>query len=151
MKELTDKQVKDLLNTDKKDHVAWAAFDIKDDDMIGVGVGRFKRSATKPHEAELALTVIDEYQNEGVGSILLAITYFLASKLEIDIFTGFILSDNSRLIQRFRELGAVMTRTGNEFEMRLPVYKDFNELPESNYSRIIKPILQFLKENDFCP
>ncbi|MCK5102342.1 MAG: hypothetical protein KAR17_05990, partial [Cyclobacteriaceae bacterium] len=150
MKELTDKQVEDLLDTDKKDHVAWAAFDIKDEDMIGVGVGRFKRSTTNPHEAELALTVIDEYQNEGVGSILLAIMYYLASKLEIDIFTGFILSDNSRLIQRFRELGAIMTRTGNEFDMRLPVFKEFDDIPKSNYSSVIKPILQFLKENNFC-
>ena len=150
MKELSDKQLEDLLNTDKKDHVAWTAFDIKNDDMIGVGVGRFKRSTTNPHEAELALTVIDEYQNKGTGSILLAIMYFLASKLEIDIFTGFILSDNSKLIQRFRELGAIMTRTGNEFEMRLPVFKNFNKIPKSNYSSVIKPILQFLKENNFC-
>ena len=150
MKELSDKQLEDLLNTDKKDHVAWTAFDIKNDDMIGVGVGRFKRSTTNPHEAELALTVIDEYQNKGTGSILLAIMYFLASKLEIDIFTGFILSDNSKLIQRFRDLGAIMTRTGNEFEMRLPVFKNFNKIPKSNYSSVIKPILQFLKENNFC-
>ena len=150
MKELSDKQLEDLLNTDKKDHVAWTALDIKNDDMIGVGVGRFKRSTTNPHEAELALTVIDEYQNKGTGSILLAIMYFLASKLEIDIFTGFILSDNSKLIQRFRELGAIMTRTGNEFEMRLPVFKNFNKIPKSNYSSVIKPILQFLKENNFC-
>lgn len=150
MKELSDKQLTDLLSTDKKDHVAWAAFDIKDDDMIGVGVGRFKRSATSPHEAELALTVIDAYQNKGVGSILLAIMYFLASKLEIDIFTGFILSDNSKLIQRFRDLGAIMTRTGNEFEMRLPVFKDFNKISNSNYSSVIKLILKFLEKNNFC-
>ena len=150
MKELSDKQLEDLLNVDKKNHVAWTAFDIKDEDMIGVGVGRFKRLTTNSNEAELALTVIDEYQNKGVGSILLAIMYYLAGKLKIDIFTGFILSDNSRLIQRFRELGAIMKRTGNEFEMRLPVYQDFDKIPKSNYSSVIKQILQFLKENDFC-
>ena len=150
MKELTDKQVDEFLDTDKRNHIAWAAFDIIGDEIIGTGVGRFKRSETTPNEAELALTVIDEYQGNGAGTVLLAIMYYLASNLDIDIFTGIILSVNSKLINRFRELGAEMTRRKNEYEMRLPVHKDFNDLPNSNYANIIKPILQFLKENDFC-
>ena len=150
MKELTDKQVEDFLNTDKKDHLAWAAFDLIGDDTIGIGVGRFKRSEINPNEAELALTVLDEYQDKGIGSVLLAIMYYLASILEINILTGIILSDNFLLIRRFKELGAKMDRIGNEYEMRLPIYKDFDALPNTKYSRIIKTILQFLKENDFC-
>ena len=150
MKELTDKQVENFLNTDKKDHLAWAAFDLIGDDTIGIGVGRFKRSEINPNEAELALTVLDEYQDKGIGSVLLAIMYYLASILEINILTGIILSDNFLLIRRFKELGAKMDRIGNEYEMRLPIYKDFDALPNTKYSRIIKTILQFLKENDFC-
>ncbi len=150
MKELTPQQVDDLLNTDEKNHVAWSAFDIVDDDTIGIGVGRFRRSKVNPHEAELALTVIDEYQNKGVGTILLAIMYYLASILDIDIFTGIIMSDNAQLIRRFKELGAEMTRVGTEYEMRLPIYKNFDDIPKTRYSRIIRPILHFLKENDFC-
>lgn len=150
MKELSPHQLEELLDTDKKDHVAWTAFDIVEDDTIGVGVGRFRRSAINPNEAELALTVIDEYQEKGVGSVLLAIMYFLGSKLDIDIFTGIIMSDNARLIKRFKELGAQMTRVGTEYEMRLPVQKDFEKIPKTRYSRVILPILHFLKENDFC-
>ena len=123
---------------------------IVDDDMIGVGVGRFKRSSTNPREAELALTVIDEYQGKGVGTILLAIIYFLASKLEIDVLTGTILSDNSKLIERFKELGAKMVRIKNEFEMRLPIHTIIDDIPKSDYSKVIIPILLFLKENNFC-
>jgi len=150
LKELTDKQLEDFLTTDNRNHVAWAAFDIVDDDMVGVGVGRFKRSTTNPREAELALTVIDEYQGKGVGTILLAIMYFLASKLEIDVLTGIILSDNSKLIKRFKELGAKMERIKNEYEMRLPIHTIIDEIPKSDYSKVIIPILLFLKENDFC-
>lgn len=150
MKELTDKQVDNFLNTDKKDHIAWAALDIVGDDAIGIGVGRFKRSEINPNEAELALTVLDDYQDRGVGSVLLAIMYYLAGKLEIDILTGIILSENAKLIRRFMELGAKMDRIKNEYEMRLPVYTDFNAMPKTNYSGIINTILQFLKENDFC-
>jgi GNAT superfamily N-acetyltransferase len=149
MKELTDEQVVDFLNTDKTDHVAWAAFDIVGDETVGVGVGRFRRSKTNPNEAELALTVIDEYQGKGVGSTLLAIMYILASKLEIEVLTGIIMSDNFKLIRRFKELGATMVRDKNEYEMRLPINQDFKAIPETNYYKIIKPILQFLKENKF--
>lgn len=150
MKDLSDKQLQEFLNTDKKDHVAWAAFDVVGDEAIGVGVGRFKRSVKNPREAELALTVIDDYQEKGVGSVLLGVMYYLGSKLNIDIFTGIIMSDNSKLIMRFKELGAVMTRLGSEYEMRLPVHKNFDDIPSTRYSQIIKPVLEFLKENNFC-
>lgn len=150
MKELTEEQIEDLLNTDKKDHVAWAAFDIVDDDAIGIGVGRFRRSTVNPLEAELALTVIDEYQDKGVGTVLLAIMYYLGIKLDIEVFTGVMLSDNSKLIRRFKELGAEMIRIGTEYEMRLPIFKNINDIPKTKYSRVVKPVLEFLKENDFC-
>ena len=150
MKELTQKQIEELLDVDKQDHVAWAAFDIVDDDTIGIGVGRFRRSEIHSNEAELALTVIDEYQDKGVGTVLLGIMYYLASKLGIDIFTGIILADNNRLIKRFKELGANMTRIGHEYEMRLPVFKNFDNIPKSNYTRILLPVLNFLEENKFC-
>jgi GNAT superfamily N-acetyltransferase len=150
MKELSEQQIEDLLNTDKKDHVAWVAFDIVNDDAIGIGVGRFKRSCSNPQEAELALTVIDEYQDKGVGTVLLAIMYYLGMKLNIEVFTGVILSDNSKLIRRFKELGAEMIRKGTEYEMRLPIFKNFGDIPKTKYSRIVKPVLEFLKENDFC-
>jgi len=150
MKELTPAQVDDLLNTDEQNHVAWAAFDFVGEDSIGIGVGRFRRSIITLNEAELALTVIDEYQQKGVGSVLLAIMYYLGGMLDIDVFTGLIMSDNSKLIRRFSELGAKMTRVGTEYEMRLPVYKDFNKLPNTRYSNTIRPVLKFLKDNDFC-
>jgi GNAT superfamily N-acetyltransferase len=150
MKELSERQLDDFLNTDDKDHIAWVAFDIIEEEVYGVGVGRFRRSKTISTEAELALTVIDEYQNLGVGTTLLGILYFLAAKLDIEVFTGTIMSDNVKLIRRFKELGAVMTRIGSEYEMRLPVKKAFDDMPKTSYAEILKPTLNFLKDNNFC-
>jgi GNAT superfamily N-acetyltransferase len=150
MKELSGQQLEDLLNTDMEDHVAWTAFDIVDDEAIGIGVGRFRRSTTNPDEAELALTVIDEYQDKGVGTVLLGLMYYLGIKLNISTFTGVMLADNSKLIRRFKDLGAEMIRSGSEYEMRLPVFKNIDDIPKSKYSRVLMPVLQFLKENDFC-
>lgn len=150
IKELSEKQLDDLLSLDNTDHVAWAAFDIIDEDTIGVGVGRFKRSQSDTKEAEIALTVIDDYQDLGVGTTLLAILYFLAPKLGIEIFTGIIMADNVKLIKRFKELGAKMTRSGSEYEMRLPIKPSINDLPNTRYARALKPTMQFLEQNNFC-
>ena len=43
-----------------------------------------------------------------------------------------------------------MTRIGSEYEMRLPVHENFDDIPKTRYSRILKPVLAFLKENEFC-
>lgn len=149
LKKLTDEQIDGFLNTDKKDHIAWAAWDFVGDEIFGVGVGRFKRSLTNPKEAEMALTVIDEYQGKGVGAVLLAILYYLAGKSDTEILTGIILPDNVKLIRRFRELGATIIWAGSEYEMTLPVFKDFDKIPDNPYSRVIKSILHFLQENNF--
>jgi GNAT superfamily N-acetyltransferase len=150
VKELSEKQLTELLNTDRRNNVAWAAFDIINNEPFGIGVGRFKRSPTVPEEAELALTVIDEYQNRGAGTVLLGIMYHLGILLDIKVFTGLIMSDNSRLIRRFIDLGADMKRVGTEYEMRLPLFKDFNQFPQTRYAQLVKPVLTFLEDNNFC-
>ena len=149
-KELTKSQIDELLNVDNQDHIAWSAFDIIDEEPIGIGVGRFKRSKSNPKEAELGLTVIDEYQGKGVGTVLLAVMYYLGAAVGLETFSGVILVDNVRLIRRFYELGAQFKRTYNIYEMTLPVYRDFSKLPNTDYSSVLRPILKFLEENRFC-
>lgn len=150
MKELPESQIQELLNTDQENHVAWTAFDIVNGEPYGIGLGRFKRSKTNPEEAELALTIIDEYQSKGVGTVLLGIMYAMGIRLGIKVFTGIILADQTRFIRRFKELGAELTRIRGEYEMRLPIFADLDQIPKTRYSRVLRPVLQFLKENQFC-
>lgn len=150
IKELTTEQIDEFLNTDNRNHIAWSAFDIVDEEPVGIGVARFKRSLTNPNEAELGLTVIDQYQNLGVGTVLLAVMYYLSGSLDIKTLTGIILADNVRLIRRFHDLGAEFTRRSNEYEMRLPIHRNFNDLPKTRYATEMTPILSFLRENNFC-
>ncbi len=149
-KELTPTQIDELMNVDNYNHIAWTAFDIVDDEPMGIGLGRFKRSKTITTEAELGLTVIDEYQGKGVGSILLAIMYYLGGSVGIETFTGVILVNNVRLIRRFYDLGAQFKRINNEYEMRLPIYRDFSKLPKTDCAAVLMPVLKFLEENRFC-
>ena len=149
-KELTPSQIDELLNVDNHSHIAWTAFDIVGDEPFGVGVGRFKRSTSRPAEAELGLTVIDDYQGRGVGTILLAVMYYIAGLVEVETFTGIILADNVKVVRWFKELGASVNLIKNEYEMRMPVYRDFDLLPKNHQAHSMRQVLDFLKENDFC-
>ena len=146
LKELSDEQLDKLLDTNSYDHVAWGAFDFKGDEPFGIGVGRFWRSAERPNEAELALTVIDEYQGKGVGTVLLCILFCIAGKIGIDTFTGIILAENRNLVRRFSDLGAKLTLKGSEYVMRLPVYLSPDELPDTLYANILKNVSKIIKE-----
>ncbi len=146
LKELSDDQLDKLLDTNSRDHIAWGAFDFKGDEPFGIGVGRFWRSAEHPNEAELALTVIDDYQGKGVGTVLLCTLYCLASMMDIDMFTGNILSDNMDVIRRFSELGAELKLRDSEYLMRLPVHKNPEQLPDTKYANLMKTVSKLIKE-----
>jgi RimJ/RimL family protein N-acetyltransferase len=70
--DLTEEMLTYLTNVDQKDHVALVATitspDLKTE--RGVGVARFIRLEDAPHSAEAAITVADDMQQKGVGTLL---------------------------------------------------------------------------------
>lgn len=69
---LTDRELDYLTNVDGQNHFAIVAFSRN---LLGreegLGVGRFVRLADKPDTAEPAVTVADDQQGKGLGTILL--------------------------------------------------------------------------------
>jgi GNAT superfamily N-acetyltransferase len=150
LKALSDEHLDALVNADQSDHVVWGAFEVNDPVQNGIGLGRFKRDEKDNKIAELGITVIDDYQNHGVGTILLAILYYLASRSDLQYFSGVILSDNWRLLNRFIKLGAQSTRHGTEHQILVPIYRDWDDIPSNSYSDLIRKIMTHLKENKLC-
>lgn len=78
-----------------------------------VGVARYAVE-DDIHRAVLAIVVRDDYQNQGVGSVLLDYVTFLARKQGLLGFTGEVLADNRpvlRMLKRFRDKGFDVQRT----------------------------------------
>ena len=69
MPELSEEMVRYLTEIDHHDHEAIAALDARTGE--GIGVARYVRDPQRRDAAEVAVTVIDDWQGKGVGTLLL--------------------------------------------------------------------------------
>jgi GNAT superfamily N-acetyltransferase len=94
-----------------------------------VGVARYIRFGPGSGGAEVAVTVVDEWQQRGVGYALLRLLARRAREAGIATFTGICLADNRNMIQLLRELGPAVKSTNDrggvvELEVELPTDAD---------------------------
>jgi len=105
-----------LTSVDQEDHVAIVAgvesYDMKSE--RGVGVARFVRVAGEPHVAEAAVTVIDEMQRKGLGTILLVELTRAALARGVRVFRGEVLATNEAMLQILESVGAKLEPLASE-------------------------------------
>jgi RimJ/RimL family protein N-acetyltransferase len=99
---LTRAQLAYLTEIDHRDHVAWGVLC----DEQPVGVARFVRLPDNPGAAELAVTVLDEFQRRGVATLLVSVLAELARDLGIERFVFEALPENEALLKLLSGLGA---------------------------------------------
>jgi GNAT superfamily N-acetyltransferase len=121
MPKLSERMLHHLTHVDGRNHVALVAVDSADP-ARGIGVARFVRDRERPHLAEIAVTVIDEAQGQGVGSSLLVELAERARALGIHAFSANVLPSNRRVARWLVSLGAtVVNRDGGAVTFQLPV------------------------------
>ena len=76
-----------------------------------VGGSQFVRHADRPDTAEVAVTVVDAWQNRGVASALLARLSQRALEAGIEYFTAEILAENQAVLTMLPRLGQVETES----------------------------------------
>jgi RimJ/RimL family protein N-acetyltransferase len=119
---LSKYQLSSLIEVDQLKHVAIGVKDIGRPGKPGIAIGRFVRLEEEPHTAEFAVTVIDEYQNRGLGTLLIELLMKEAHQRGIEILRGFLLDDNRTMIRLLEHFGARMKReSGNMLQADLPV------------------------------
>jgi RimJ/RimL family protein N-acetyltransferase len=127
MDELTPEMLAQLTEIDYVDHFAWAAFALDEKGEPGIGVARYVRVKDEPEVAEAAVTVVDDYQGRGVGTLLLQALGAVALENGIKRFRGYVLSDNRAIRELLEELGARVFHDGpgvDVLEVELPSEDD---------------------------
>ena len=95
---LTEGELDYLTCPDQASHVAIRAECDVDGHRTGVAIGRYVRIADEPDAAEVAITVLDEYQGRGIGTLLLRTLAELAAEVGIRRFVTYVLWENDVMI-----------------------------------------------------
>jgi RimJ/RimL family protein N-acetyltransferase len=119
-KELSAAELRYFTDVDHHDHEALAAVDRVGGH--GVGIARYVRDAGDPQVAEVAVTIVDDWQGRGLSTELLAALSDRARQEGIRRFTALADAGNGAVAALLRNAGARLVRRGRgtvEYEIRL--------------------------------
>jgi RimJ/RimL family protein N-acetyltransferase len=107
-KTLSAAELRYFTDVDHHDHEALAALNRADGQ--GVGIARYIRDADDPRAAEIAVTIVDDWQGRGLGAELLARLSDRARKEGIRRFTALADAGNVAVAALLRNAGARIVR-----------------------------------------
>ena len=99
----SEREIAFFMNIDFINHVALAAFADEDGRKIIIGGGRY--ILTEPGKAEIAFVVIDDYQGQGVGTLLMRHLAIIARKAGLKELIAEVLPENAAMRTVFSKFG----------------------------------------------
>jgi RimJ/RimL family protein N-acetyltransferase len=127
-KELSAAELRYFTDVDHHDHEALGAVDRASG--CGVGIGRYIRDADDPQAAEIAVTIVDDWQGRGLGAELLAQLSDRARHEGVRRFTALADAGNVAVAALLGKAGAHLVRRGRgtvEYEITLARGPDGSE------------------------
>jgi EmrB/QacA subfamily drug resistance transporter len=119
-KELSALELRYFTDVDHHDHEALGALDYADG--RGVGIARYVRDTNDPQAAEIAVTIVDDWQGRGLATELVAQLSDRARSEGIRRFTALVSADNIAVARLLRNISAELIRYGPgtvEYEIAL--------------------------------
>jgi RimJ/RimL family protein N-acetyltransferase len=117
---LTEADLRFFTDVDHRDHEALGALDHVRGG--GVGIARYVRDRENPAAAEIAVTIVDDWQGRGLGTELLARLAERAREEGIRRFTAVVADGNAAASGLLRNSGASLVHRGSgiaEYEIDL--------------------------------
>jgi GNAT superfamily N-acetyltransferase len=141
MRELSGEAVRYLTEIDHQDHEAIIALD--EETGEGIGVARYVRHPDRCDAAEIAVTVIDDWQGRGVGTLLVEVLSARAREEGISSFTALMLADNDDMRNMLGHLGPVriVDQEAGTVEIEMPI-------PEVGLAPALRKLLQISARHD---
>jgi GNAT superfamily N-acetyltransferase len=141
MPELAGALVRYLTEVDHRDHEAIVALDEATGE--GIGVARYVRSTERGDAAEFAVTVIDDWQGRGLGTLLVEVISARAREHGITNLTALMLASNEEMMNLLRSLGPVriVDRDAGTVEVEMPI-------PAVGFTPALSKLLRIAARND---
>jgi RimJ/RimL family protein N-acetyltransferase len=122
-KKLSDRELDFFTHLDHDRHEAIGAIDVATGE--GIGVARMHRREGDPELAEAAVTVVDDWQGRGLGSLLLNRLTERARELRVRRFEATLFTTNKAMLSLFERLGCMRSQRQGldvlEIDVELPV------------------------------
>ena len=131
---LSAAELRYFTEVDHHDHEAIGALSAADG--RGVGIARYVRDADDPQSAEIAVTIVDDWQGRGLGTELLARLSDRARQAGIHRFTALVGAENAAMAGLLRKMGACLVGRGPgtvEYEVSLvipPGDPGYDQMPQ---------------------
>ncbi len=120
---LSSTQINFLASPDGRNHIAYAAEEQFADRRAPAGIARCIRLDPDSKMAEVAMTIVDDYQGKGMGNLLHACLHRHASAVDIKQFIYDVSAENTRFIEHLTSLGSdLISRDGEIVRLTLPVF-----------------------------
>ena len=100
-----EQEAKRLSDLDPAHQVALVATVEEEGEESIVAVARLARSKEDPTEAESAIVVRDDYQNQGLGTHMLRLLADVARSMNIERLTAWIMAENLHLLHIIKKSG----------------------------------------------
>lgn len=141
MPELSEKTIRYLTEIDHHDHEAMIALDEQTGE--GIGVARYVRDADRRDVAEVAVTVIDDWQGRGLGTLLLEVISARAREEGVATFTALMLATNQEMMDLLLQLdpARIVDRETGTVEIEVPI-------PPVGLAPALKKLIRIAAEND---
>jgi GNAT superfamily N-acetyltransferase len=110
-KGLTSEELRMVTELDFCDHVSLAVTLEQESDERFIAVGRYVRIAPGADRAELALTVVDEYQHRGAGTLLAHHLVAIARSAGVRELVALVLDENEDMLELLQSLNLPMQQT----------------------------------------
>jgi RimJ/RimL family protein N-acetyltransferase len=112
--DVDDAELQYLVDVDHRRHEAILAFD---PDGRALGVARYVRTPGDRESAEVAVVVVDDWHNRGLGTALLDRLTDRARENGIKRYTAIVSQDNDVVLQALERAGAKRTNDGEDGEI----------------------------------
>ena len=124
-KEFSPEELEYFTNVDGWNHYA-IGMEEQQNPKRGIAIVRLVRSLIDPVEAEIAITIIDEYHKRGLGTFLMRLIVLAASERNIKRLSFSFLPQNEAIIKLIHKIGP--TRTDSTAMDFVQLYMDMKDV-----------------------
>ncbi len=121
-KRLNPDELHGMLDQNSTQKLILGAFGTKGGLCESIGVAEYHQDSLQPGQAEMAVTIIDEYQNQGLGTCFLQILMKAGKLAGFQKFSGYLLEGNLKMKHILNKFNAVFKWAGGPIlRFELPV------------------------------